>query len=669
MNANQIIYVINKTLAMMYLSMLITFMLLTFYMGIAFDHWQVLIKYYWSYLYTSLFNTGLLMDNYEVRIAIRTENLIFDSFFYAFIVGVVLLPLLAYLIWPKKKKKYIRGAKFTPRYKLKFNKGLPCGKVRIPEGQEYRHFFIVGKPGTGKTVFMLQLLHSLIKNNAKSIIYDFKGDYISQFYNESTDMIFNPIDERSVYWNFFDDIETELDIETVTATLIPQNKKEIWNDAARDVLTGIIYYLWEQNQRTIADLWRCLIASNAEIANIMQQTERGKRGYKYIQEVDSKQTVGVIATLTQFTKCFEIIRKPRGKAFTLKNWLTTGKGNLYVSNYSNSQAILKPVLTLFIDMLSKKLLDVKASKQKTCILIDELGTLNRLDGVKRLLTLGRSYHCACFLGIQDVAQIDHVYGSDNRKTMLNSCGNWLIFGVSDFDTAQICSNRIGDTEYYEIERSWQIGKQGGSEAKRKKREPLVLPSELQSMRDLFFYFLIGNQIVRNRLTIKDYEVRTEPLMLRADLIMNHEVEIDENKVKVIEKPAVKAESQETTEACQGESDEPDTSETDETISQSDDSHAENNIATPEIPTHETQTQLNLFNENHINRFIAEKTEPDAGGRIKKSVLFDIYKGWCGIDNIKPLTKGKFYKAVDSMVAHKTKGTAYYINIKLKCLNQ
>ncbi|ETR71249.1 MAG: Sigma 54 interacting domain protein [Candidatus Magnetoglobus multicellularis str. Araruama] len=491
MAANRIseyMYILIKTAKLTFILMLIIFASISLF-NMNMYQYQALLAYYWSILYAGLFKKGLMMHDDVFACAIYTKSIIQENLFISVIMGLLGLPLFLYLYMPYKKYKYLRGAKFTNRFKLKFKRGkLNCGLCKIPENQECRHFFIVGKPGTGKTVFMLEVLNQLTRHQAKCMIYDFKGDYISRFYDEGTDMIFNPIDERSVYWNFFDDIETELDIETIASILIPQNRKEIWNDAAREVLTGIIYYLWEQNRRTISDLWQCLIAENATIASILQKTERGKRGYKYIQEVDSKQTIGVIATLTQFTKCFEIIRKPKGQPFTIKDWVNKGTGNLYVSNYSNSQAILKPVLTLFIDMLTKKLLDVQASKQKTYILLDELGTLNRLEGVKRLLTLGRSYKCACFLGIQDIAQIDNVYGSDNRKTMLNSCGNWLIFGVSDYDTAKVCSNRIGEIEYYEIEKSYQIGKKGGSASRRKKREFLVLPSELQTMSDLFFIF-------------------------------------------------------------------------------------------------------------------------------------------------------------------------------------
>jgi hypothetical protein len=634
---NEILYVFHRAFMSMLIIMGLSLIVLSFCFVPCTDQWITLLNYYWATVYTSLFNQGLMMTDHQVLYALYTQNKLLDILRYSFVIGLLSIPLLIYVFFPYKKKKYIRGAKFNSSIKLRFSRGkgfLKCGKYRIPEKAESRHFFIVGKPGTGKTVFMLQLLDSIAKHQSKCMVYDFKGDYISHFYNSSQDLIFNPVDKRSVYWNFFDDIETTLDIETITSILIPQNKKEIWNDAARDVLTGIIYYLWEQNRRTISDLWECLTCTNQEIANILQQTEHGKRGYKYIQEVDSKQTVGVIATLTQFTKCFELIRKPQGEPFTIKEWLKSKKGCLFVGNYSNSQAILRPVLTLFIDLLSKKLLDVTSANQKTYVLVDELGTLNRLEGVKRLLTLGRSYECSCFLGIQDVAQLDSIYGSDTRKTILNSCGNWLIFGVSDYDTAKVCSNRIGETESYEIEKSYQTGKKGGSAARRKKREPLVLPSQLQTMTDLSFYFLIGNGIYKNRLTIKYFELQASALKLRSDLRMKADVIVENGATKIIEIPKIEL------------------------------NHIENELPNEDIQPNELNNQ-NESNANHINQFIDETTEPDAGGRVLKKDLFEIYGVWCESKNFESFKRMKFYKQVDTILNHKSiGGKAFYLEIKI-----
>jgi len=39
----------------------------------------------------------------------------------------------------------------------------------------------IGRPGTGKTVFLSQVVERLAERKAKGVIYDFKGDYVLGF--------------------------------------------------------------------------------------------------------------------------------------------------------------------------------------------------------------------------------------------------------------------------------------------------------------------------------------------------------------------------------------------------------------------------------------------------------------------------------------------------------
>ncbi|MDL1979402.1 MAG: DUF853 family protein, partial [Deltaproteobacteria bacterium] len=102
-------------------------------------------------------------------------------------------------------KQYIRGAKLisareyagqTARKKDKTD--LPFGQVRMPVSAENRHTLIVGSPGTGKTQCLSGIIERLKQRDERAIIYDFKGDLVSKFYEPDRDYIFNPLDQRSV---------------------------------------------------------------------------------------------------------------------------------------------------------------------------------------------------------------------------------------------------------------------------------------------------------------------------------------------------------------------------------------------------------------------------------------------------------------------------------------
>lgn len=67
------------------------------------------------------------------------------------------------------------------------------GPIQIPRSAEIKHFFVVGRPGVGKTVAMSQVIARVKERGAKGVVYDFKGDYLSRFFDPERDILFNPL--------------------------------------------------------------------------------------------------------------------------------------------------------------------------------------------------------------------------------------------------------------------------------------------------------------------------------------------------------------------------------------------------------------------------------------------------------------------------------------------
>jgi type IV secretory pathway TraG/TraD family ATPase VirD4 len=370
----------------------------------------------------------------------------------------------------------------------------------------------------------------------RGVLYDYKGDYTARFFRPGIDVLFNPLDTRCAGWNLFNDIETQMDVDALAASLIPRayHADPFWNDAARAVFTGLLHHLYATGRRDNAALWEAVSSDIKDIAGWLRETPHGEAGYTFIQDAGSKQALSVHSVVMQYARAFEFLAGVSGD-FSVVDWLRDPKGEpgwIFVTNYSDIQDTLRPILSLFVDLLGRKLLALPDDfDRRVFFFLDEFGTLQRLPTIVSLLTLSRSKGGSVWVGVQDVGQIDKLYTQDLRKAIVNACGNSLLFAVSDPDTAKYLSEKIGETEFVEMDQTYSMGpsemRDGVALAQRKKKEPLVLPSELMALPDLTAYLRVGAlPLTQTRFTFQPHPARQAPFSVRPDLRLDAAGETD-----------------------------------------------------------------------------------------------------------------------------------------------
>ena len=80
------------------------------------------------------------------------------------------------------------------------NKDLQFDWEKLKKGS-----LIVGSMGQGKTVFMLNIMEQFALTNRRMIIHDTKGEFTEYFYRQDKDYIVNHLEQRAIYWDFFED--------------------------------------------------------------------------------------------------------------------------------------------------------------------------------------------------------------------------------------------------------------------------------------------------------------------------------------------------------------------------------------------------------------------------------------------------------------------------------
>lgn len=448
----------------------------------------------------------------------------------------LLLPIGFFLILKsdsqKKNEVHIRGTKVmtTKQFhaltrKKRDRLDLPFGSVSMPVSSEEKSTLITGIPGSGKTTLLSGIFCRLNDKGTRLIIYDYKGDYVQHFFDPKKDYIFNILDPRGISWNLFNEISTPMDIDAIASSLIPDlpgsTSDRFWNDGGRDVFGSCLYCLYSRNLKQNSEIWRMISSEGKTIANLLKKTPGCEKGYKYIADHKTKQAQSILSVVNQYCSCFRFM--PDGdNNFSINDWVENGTGNIFITNNARVQDTLKPLLSLFIDLLARKFLSMPDNRsEKNVFLLDEFTTLQNLPSLVNLLTLGRSKGVSCYIGTQSFGQIENIYGKAHKESIINSCVNKAIFSMSDSATAKYCSDLIGEAESVRGEKSLSLGsdyREGASLSYRHNTEPVVLTSEIMNLNDLEFIVKFANYPpVKSRLKYTDYPKKHDGFIMRSDL--------------------------------------------------------------------------------------------------------------------------------------------------------
>lgn len=443
-----------------------------------------------------------IVRNVDYRLVLNAYRV---PFFFSFLSWICVWPVaLCYVrrVTARiKDQEHIRGALLITEKAIRAESDgtgiLPVSSILIPEALSRRHILIAGQTGSGKSTVLIQHLAAIQKAHRRAIANDFKGELVERFYRPDRDLILNPIDARGVGWTLFNELKSKPDLTAVTGSLIPPAKGEdrFWSAAAQDVLRGVMAYCYETNKRTNVELWKALTSQLHDITDMCRATESGHAGYTYIQDASSKQAAGVIAVLMSYVSWLEFAFDG---PFSLRQWAEeVGDKMIFITSTDEVSNIMRPYLSLFADLAGKRFLALPESPEpeKTIYLIlDELGNMQRLPSVKRLLTAGRSKGVVVEVGIPDFSSIESVYGREDAHTIINSCGSKLILNLGDPEAARFFSDLASEEECWESSTYYSISEhdhRGGENHNRQVRtRKVIMPAEIMRLAVGSGYFML-----------------------------------------------------------------------------------------------------------------------------------------------------------------------------------
>ncbi len=143
---------------------------------------------------------------------------------------------------------------------------------------------------------------------------------------------------------------------------------------------------------------------------------------------------------------------------------------------------MRPLVSLWLDLLVLRLMNEESTKRKTWFVLDELASLQRLPQLTTAVTENRKSNNPMVLGFQGKAQVEALYGHV-AEAMLSPTGDEDLpqderascVGV-DIEGHRRGRDRAvpGDADAWAV----PVGRKSESEARDITREPLVMASEV-----------------------------------------------------------------------------------------------------------------------------------------------------------------------------------------------
>jgi type IV secretory pathway TraG/TraD family ATPase VirD4 len=340
-----------------------------------------------------------------------------------------------------------------------------------------KHFLFLGGPGTGKTNGIFQFVRiikdKIMTNDDVMVVFDTKGDYLSEFYDRtrgdivienssSTPEVENPSGTYDhPVWNIFLDIGAdgaeflEQNANEIARTLyddvVKTSKEGFFPRAASDITRAVMIAL------TRKSLTEKIKVSNKDLVDVLKNGTPAHiialldpypdlRGVsQYIQIPTSAQTQGVMSTIQSLMN--DVFGGSFGQAgsFSVRDLIKNKGGRtLFIEYDLRWGRILVPIYRILIDLAIKESLGRTAPRKgNVYFVIDEFALLPNLYHIDDGINFGRGQGAKFLIGTQNVSQVLESYGSGRGQSLLSNIGTLFCFRLNDEESKKLVAGRYG----------------------------------------------------------------------------------------------------------------------------------------------------------------------------------------------------------------------------------
>jgi type IV secretory pathway TraG/TraD family ATPase VirD4 len=368
----------------------------------------------------------------------------------------------------------------------------------IKRDREAHHIQIAGDTGTGKSTLVRQVIYQIESRNEVAIIFDPDREYIREFFREERgDWVLNPKDERCPYWPIGAEADDEAEATPIAIGLFPDEptRQQFFLSHTR----AIFSYLLATYKPTVNEFayW---MAHPEEIDARVKGTEHQHT----LTANAAPQRAGILGSLNEAGKPLRMMPShPNGRrSWTVREWANSRKGWIFITSTPDTIDALRPVQSLWLDMLILKLQTSvpQPGQKRVWMILDELASLNALPQLHSAMTKQRKSDNPIVLGFQGMSQLDAIYGK-KAETILSQAYTNIVLRTREPRAAKHLSELIGKAQLERTRESKPtqlLQRQRGSYSSERVVDPVVMESEIQGLEDLHGYFVQQDKVVAIR---------------------------------------------------------------------------------------------------------------------------------------------------------------------------
>jgi len=389
---------------------------------------------------------------------------------------------------------------------------LRVGDLHMVRMAEVMNFLMHGTIGVGKSTLIRWLLDYIRKRGDRAIIYDSGCTFTETHYNPATDFILNAHDERCANWQLWGECVDAVDYDNMAASLIPVEGESdpFWVSSSRTIFADLAIRMSADPERSIEKFLKTLLSlSMKSLRDYLANTPSAN----LVEEKIEKTAISIRSVVTNYAKSLRYLQgldDGVNPPFTIREWMTKEDYDsswLFISTQARHRKSVRPLISLWVSLATMMLQSMgENSERRVWFIIDETPSLQRIPELAETLAEARKFGGCFVLGMQNMAQLVHVYGRELAKSIFDLMNTRMYGRSPSAEMAKVVEEELGNQRKRKIREQNSYGldqvRDGVSLGKDEVNNPIVDYEQVMRLPNLSFYIRLPGEYPVVRLKLK-----------------------------------------------------------------------------------------------------------------------------------------------------------------------